>query len=38
MDPFKEFTHGGTLDVAEILFNTRFDDASVDESSKNNQP
>ncbi len=24
MDPFKEFTHGGTLDVAEILFNTRF--------------
>lgn len=25
MDPFKEFTHGGTLDVAEILFNTRFD-------------
>jgi hypothetical protein len=25
MDPFKEFTHGGTLKVAEILFNTRFD-------------
>ena len=25
MDPFKEFTHGGTLNVAEILFNTRFD-------------
>ncbi|HTZ59700.1 MAG TPA: heme peroxidase family protein [Acidobacteriaceae bacterium] len=25
MDPFKEFTHGGTLSVAEILFNTRFD-------------
>ena len=24
MDPFKEFTHGGTLNVAEILFNTRF--------------
>lgn len=24
MDPFKEFTHGGTLDVAEILFHTRF--------------
>ncbi len=24
MDPFKEFTHGGTLSVAEILFNTRF--------------
>jgi len=25
MDPFKEFTHGGTLNVAEILFNTRFE-------------
>jgi hypothetical protein len=25
MDPFKEFTHGGVLDVAEILFNTSFD-------------
>lgn len=25
MDPFKEFTHGGTLSVAEILFNTKFD-------------
>ena len=25
MDPFKEFTHGGTLKVAEILFQTRFD-------------
>jgi len=25
MDPFKEFTHGGTLNVAEILFNTKFD-------------
>jgi hypothetical protein len=26
MDPFKQFTtHGGTLNVAEILFNTRFD-------------
>jgi hypothetical protein len=25
MDPFKEFTHGGVLDVAEILFHTRFD-------------
>jgi hypothetical protein len=25
MDPFKEFTHGGTLNVAEILFQTRFD-------------
>ena len=24
MDPFKEFTHGGTLNVAEIFFNTRF--------------
>lgn len=24
MDPFKEFKHGGTLSVAEILFNTRF--------------
>ena len=24
MDPFKEFTHGGTLNVAEILFHTRF--------------
>src|SRR5271155_3946626 len=25
MDPFKEFTHGGTLSVAEILFHTSFD-------------
>lgn len=25
MDPFKKFTHGGTLSAAEILFNTRFD-------------
>ena len=25
MDPFKELTHGGVLDVAEILFHTRFD-------------
>ena len=25
MDPFKQFTHGGTLNVAEILFNTQFD-------------
>ena len=25
MDPFKNFTHGGTLKVAEILFNTGFD-------------
>ena len=25
MDPFKEFTHGGTLKVAEILVQTRFD-------------
>lgn len=24
MDPFKELTHGGVLDVAEILFHTRF--------------
>ncbi|MGO9265694.1 MAG: peroxidase family protein [Candidatus Binataceae bacterium] len=24
MDPFKQFTHGGTLHAAEILFNTRF--------------
>ncbi|HEY3909104.1 MAG TPA: heme peroxidase family protein [Stellaceae bacterium] len=25
MDPFKQLTHGGVLDVAEILFHTRFD-------------
>lgn len=25
MDPFKEFTHGGVLNVAEILFHTSFD-------------
>jgi Animal haem peroxidase len=25
MDPFKELTHGGVLDVAEILFHTSFD-------------
>ncbi|HTV44435.1 MAG TPA: heme peroxidase family protein [Stellaceae bacterium] len=24
MDPFKQLTHGGVLDVAEILFHTRF--------------
>ncbi len=25
MDPFKEFSHGGTLNAAEILFHTSFD-------------
>jgi heme peroxidase len=25
MDPFRQFTHGGVLDVAEILFHTSFD-------------
>lgn len=25
MDPFKQLSHGGVLDVAEILFHTRFD-------------
>lgn len=25
MDPFRKFTHGGTLSVAEILFHTSFD-------------